>query len=148
MHIPAALRRRVIKQASLVEPFVCPFCKFEFVHGVEDPNINVDHITPQSMGGLTIEENLQVTCRSCNKSKHVSAGPVVNRKSVSRLVLCSCGKKISLQDFDYHVNIDLIRTNSVLCLDCLGDDPNPLVLEKTLPAGFTPAKSTFRKLGL
>jgi 5-methylcytosine-specific restriction endonuclease McrA len=148
--IPEPLRRRVIEKASAVTLFECPFCHFVFIHGVDDPNINVDHITPQSAGGLNVESNLQVTCRSCNKSKRTSAAPISNRKNVSRLVLCSCGKRISLTDFDYHVNIDLVRTNAILCNVCLNGEPSPLILgtPEGLPSGFEPAKKTFKKLGI
>jgi 5-methylcytosine-specific restriction endonuclease McrA/endogenous inhibitor of DNA gyrase (YacG/DUF329 family) len=31
--------------------------------------LEIDHITPVSCGGLTVRENLQVLCRSCNASK-------------------------------------------------------------------------------
>ncbi|MDT5122431.1 MAG: hypothetical protein QOC96_1913 [Acidobacteriota bacterium] len=35
----------------------------------------VEHITPQSLGGITTEDNLALSCRSCNlyKSDYVSA---------------------------------------------------------------------------
>lgn len=122
-HLPAALRRRVIEKASRREPFECPFCHFVFIFGIQDPNINVDHIVPRSRGGLTVEENLQVICRSCNKSKWYHRDiPKADRKMVSRLVLCSCGIRFSMSDFDYHVNIDDVRVNGVLCETCSSYD--------------------------
>src|SRR5580692_11346838 len=120
--IPKALRQRVIDCAAQKEPFECPFCHFEFIFGIEDPNISVDHIIPAARGGLTIEENLQVACISCNMSKIDAASPITNRKKILRIVLCSCGSKITLLDFDYHVNIDLVQTNAILCVECGGDE--------------------------
>jgi len=152
--ISGSLRRRVIKTAATQAgvnglPFTCPFCNFEFIFGVEDPNINVDHITPRASGGTDDESNLQITCRSCNKSKQTYLAPVSNRKNISRLVLCSCGKRFSLSDFDYHVNIDLVRTNAILCKSCLGDNPDPVVYQETkLPQGFQSARNVFKKMGL
>lgn len=34
--------------------------------------ICVDHIIPESKGGLTVESNLQAMCRPCNSEKHDS----------------------------------------------------------------------------
>lgn len=137
MSIPKALRQRVIEIASHQAPFECPFCHFEFIFGVEDPNISVDHIIATVRGGLTIEENLQVTCISCNMSKIDAAAPVSNRKKILRIVLCSCGQKIQLLDFDYHVNIDLVQTNALLCVECGGEEPEVVPHDKDLDDRFS-----------
>lgn len=38
----------------------------------EDTACEIDHIIPRSKGGPTIESNLQVTCRKCNREKGTS----------------------------------------------------------------------------
>ena len=38
----------------------------------EDTACELDHIIPRSKGGTTVEGNLQVTCRKCNRKKGVS----------------------------------------------------------------------------
>lgn len=43
----------------------CVFCD-EDLH---DKEIHLDHIIPESRGGLTTMKNLQVTCRKCNLAK-------------------------------------------------------------------------------
>jgi hypothetical protein len=147
--IPAALRRRIIEDASSQDPFECPCCQFKFIFGVEDPNISIDHIIPTARGGLTIEENLRVTCISCNMSKMDAAGPIDNRKKIYRIVLCSCGSKISLLDFDYHVNIDLVQTNALLCIGCGGEVHDETPHDPDLEDRFsTVTKKGMRRLGL
>lgn len=42
--------------------FICKACK-------KTGDLTVDHIIPESLGGLTSEENLQTLCRSCNSIK-------------------------------------------------------------------------------
>lgn len=121
-----SLRRQVItRDAELAEthhvPFACPHCAFEFIFGPEDPNIEVDHKIPRNAGGTDDLDNLIVACRSCNRSKIDAALPVKNRKHVKRVVLCSCDTRMFISDFAYHVNIDLVQTNALLCVGCGGD---------------------------
>ena len=147
-NIPKALRRLVIERDSQKEPFECPFCHFEFLD-IEDPNISLDHIIPQARGGQTIEENLQVACLSCNQSKVDSASPIINRRKILRVVLCSCGTKFNILDFDYHVNIDLVETNALLCIGCGGEEHDEYPPDEHLDSRFIPAtKSNMKKLGL
>lgn len=154
--ISSSLRRQVIETASQKDPFECPYCHFKFIFGVEDPNINVDHIVPRTRGGLTVLKNLQVICRSCNKSKWYHRDvPKPDRKMISRVVRCSCGSRIYMTDFDYHVNIELVRTNSILCDPCnledideTSDEHLDEPEEKGLDDRFTPVTSSFRKTGI
>jgi hypothetical protein len=157
MHISAPLRRQVIESAAERDPFECPFCHFVFIFGVDDPNINVDHKVPLAMGGTTTLENLQVTCRSCNKSKSIAAQPVDNREGVSRIVICSCEKRFSLHHNDYIACLTLIRARLLPCSECreaIAPAPKPPPKRKKsvpgagLPEGFEPAKATFKKEGL
>lgn len=146
----ASLRKQVItRDSELAEsryiPFVCPLCVFEFVFGAEDPNIEVDHKVPVSAGGTDDPENLQAVCRSCNRSKNNSAAPVSNRKSVKRVVICSCGQRFFIKDFDYHVNIDLVQTNALFCIGCGGEDHDEAPPDSDLGARFT--KATRKSMG-
>lgn len=61
--IPTALRRMVIERDGLR----CVFCDDDLT-GAE---VHLDHVIPESRGGLTNYENLQVTCRKCNLAKGV-----------------------------------------------------------------------------
>jgi hypothetical protein len=51
----------------------CEYCRAPEI--VFNLPFEVEHITPQSHGGETTEDNLALSCRSCNlyKSNHVSA---------------------------------------------------------------------------
>lgn len=152
-NISKALRRLVIEKASRHDPFECPYCHFVFIFGVDDPNINVDHILPVARGGLTVEENLQIVCRSCNKSKWYHRDvPKSDREMVSRVVRCSCGVRMYMSNFDYHVNIELVRTNSILCDSCNVDeyeiDEPQEVPVKELDDRFSPITSQFKRTGV
>jgi len=61
--IPLHLRRRVLER----DGYYCVFCD-EDLH---DAEIHMDHVIPESKGGPTSYDNLQVTCRKCNLAKGV-----------------------------------------------------------------------------
>jgi len=62
-HIPKALRRRVSEQAR----YRCGYClTLESVVGAP---MEIDHLIPESLGGLTEEENLWLACSLCNDHK-------------------------------------------------------------------------------
>ena len=61
--IPLNLRRRVLER----DGYYCVFCD-EDLH---DAEIHMDHVIPESKGGPTTYDNLQVTCRKCNLAKGV-----------------------------------------------------------------------------
>jgi hypothetical protein len=137
-----SIRKQVVRRDSeLAEdrhvPFACPHCAFEFIFGVEDPNIEVDHKIPISAGGTDDLENLQVVCRSCNRSKRSYGAPVTNRKKVTRVVLCSCNARMFISDFSYHVSIDLVRTNALLCIGCGGEEHDEEPHDPDFDANFT-----------
>lgn len=60
-YIPLNLRRAVIDRDGLH----CVFCDDDLT----DKEIHLDHIIPESRGGPTTYNNLQVTCRKCNLAK-------------------------------------------------------------------------------
>lgn len=60
-YIPLNLRRAVIDRDGLH----CVFCDED----LQDKEIHLDHVIPESQGGPTTLNNLQVTCRKCNTSK-------------------------------------------------------------------------------
>jgi len=62
-HIPLNLRRRVIERDGLR----CVYCDDDLTNA----QIHIDHVVPESRGGETSYNNLQVTCRKCNLSKGV-----------------------------------------------------------------------------
>ena len=59
--IPLNLRRRVIER----DGFYCVYCDED----LRDGEIHMDHVIPESRGGETSYNNLQVTCRKCNLAK-------------------------------------------------------------------------------
>lgn len=62
-YIPKALREKVAEQAK----FRCGYClTSETIVGTP---MEIDHIIPQSLGGLTEEENLWLACSLCNDHK-------------------------------------------------------------------------------
>jgi 5-methylcytosine-specific restriction endonuclease McrA len=61
--IPLNLRRSVIER----DGYHCVYCDEDLTNS----EIHLDHIIPESRGGTTTYENLQVTCRKCNLSKGV-----------------------------------------------------------------------------
>jgi 5-methylcytosine-specific restriction endonuclease McrA len=60
-YIPLNLRRSVIERDGLR----CVYCDEDLT----DKEIHLDHIIPESKGGLTTRDNLQVACRKCNLAK-------------------------------------------------------------------------------
>lgn len=61
--IPLNLRRSVIER----DGYHCVYCDEDLTNA----EIHLDHVIPESQGGPTTYENLQVTCRKCNLSKGV-----------------------------------------------------------------------------
>jgi HNH endonuclease len=62
-HIPKALRRRVAKQAC----HRCGYC--QTAEAIVGAPMEIDHLIPEAMGGLTEEENLWLACSVCNDCK-------------------------------------------------------------------------------
>lgn len=61
--IPADLRRRIREQAQNR----CGYClRTEELAG---EHMTIEHIHPESLGGLTVEQNLWLACRRCNEYK-------------------------------------------------------------------------------
>ena len=56
--------------------------------------MTVDHITPLSMGGIDSLDNLQCTCRACNKFKD-NILPDLFMEKVTDIFLYQMGKKYS-----------------------------------------------------
>lgn len=71
--IPLKLRQMVIER----DGYYCVYCD-EDLH---DSEIHLDHVIPESQGGPTSYNNLQVTCRKCNLAK----GTLTEDEFVSRL---------------------------------------------------------------
>jgi HNH endonuclease len=62
-YIPKALRARLAEQAR----YRCGYClSAEQIVGLA---MEVDHLIPQILGGLTVEENLWLACSACNAFK-------------------------------------------------------------------------------
>jgi len=61
--IPLNLRRRVIDR----DGYHCVYCDEDLTNS----EIHMDHVVPESQGGLTTYDNLQVTCRKCNLAKGI-----------------------------------------------------------------------------
>jgi len=61
--IPLHLRRRVLER----DGYYCVYCDED----LRDAEIHMDHVIPESKGGPTTYDNLQVTCRKCNLAKGV-----------------------------------------------------------------------------
>jgi hypothetical protein len=76
--IPAHLRRRVREQAK----YRCGYClRPEDLTGEQ---MTIEHIQPESRGGLTIESNLWLACRRCNeyKGNQTNAHDLITGKNV------------------------------------------------------------------
>lgn len=61
--IPTKLRKMVIER----DGERCVYCDEDLTNS----EIHLDHVIPESQGGPTNYENLQVTCRKCNLAKGV-----------------------------------------------------------------------------
>ena len=61
--IPYNLRRMVIERDGLR----CVYCDVDLTNA----EVHMDHVIPESKGGPTTFDNLQVTCRKCNIEKGV-----------------------------------------------------------------------------
>jgi len=61
--IPSNLRRRVIERDGLH----CVYCDDD----LSNSEVHLDHVIPESRGGETSYNNLQVTCRKCNLAKGI-----------------------------------------------------------------------------
>ena len=62
-HIPRNLRERIIERDGCR----CVYCDED----LSSAEIHMDHVIPESQGGETTYNNLQVTCRKCNLAKGV-----------------------------------------------------------------------------
>lgn len=61
--IPRALRERIIERDGRR----CVYCDED----LSSAEIHMDHVIPESQGGSTTYDNLQVTCRKCNLAKGI-----------------------------------------------------------------------------
>jgi hypothetical protein len=61
--IPDWLRDRVLAQAR----DRCGYCRSS--SAITGTNLEIDHLTPESLGGPTVEANLWAACRDCNNAK-------------------------------------------------------------------------------
>lgn len=61
--IPRALRERIIERDGRR----CVYCDED----LSSAEIHMDHVIPESQGGSTTYNNLQVTCRKCNLAKGI-----------------------------------------------------------------------------
>lgn len=61
--IPQNLRKSVIERDGPR----CVYCGVD----LESNEIQLDHIIPESKGGATSYQNLQVTCKKCNTEKGI-----------------------------------------------------------------------------
>jgi len=62
-HISVDLRRRVREFAQ----YRCGYCRR--TEELAGEQMTVEHIHPESLGGLTVEQNLWLACRRCNEYK-------------------------------------------------------------------------------
>lgn len=60
------LREGAFAKAKVPSGYVCAHCGNVFP---DRRYLNVDHIIPMNQGGLSVLENLQILCRSCNAKK-------------------------------------------------------------------------------
>lgn len=74
--IPLNLRRRVIERDGLH----CVYCDDD----LSNKEIHMDHVIPESQGGNTTYNNLQVTCRKCNLDKGILSEDAFTNKLRTR----------------------------------------------------------------
>jgi hypothetical protein len=65
--IPRFPSRKLREKILVKFNFICQYC------GATESKC-IDHIIPYSLGGKTLEENLQVLCKSCNSKKRDKVG--------------------------------------------------------------------------
>ena len=76
--IPLNLRKRIIERDGLY----CVYCDDD----LSNSEIHMDHVIPESKGGETTYNNLQVTCRKCNLAKGtLSESEFTNRLRIRAL---------------------------------------------------------------
>ena len=61
-----ALKEYIFEHAKQDGLYHCAFCGTTSRH---KGRFQIDHIVPMVKGGLTVEENLQLLCRTCNMRK-------------------------------------------------------------------------------
>ena len=68
-HIPEKIQNLVYKKYGHRK--TCPYCKRRYNELRIFRNVwrEIDHIIPESRGGLTVIENLILVCSNCNRSK-------------------------------------------------------------------------------
>lgn len=64
-YVPRALRQRVAEQAR----YRCGYCLSQEV--VVGASMEMEHLFPRSLGGVTEEDNLWLACSACNEYKAV-----------------------------------------------------------------------------
>lgn len=57
--------KMIMSNVKSKSPHICYYCEKELAYA----NTSIDHKTPISRGGLTIEDNLVIACISCNQDK-------------------------------------------------------------------------------
>lgn len=62
-YVPSALR----KQVTIAAHHRCSYCQTQAI--LVGRNLQIDHIIPEAVGGLTDEENLCLACATCNQKK-------------------------------------------------------------------------------
>lgn len=62
-YVPVELRQRVAEEGR----HRCGYCLSQ--EAITGQIMEIDHLFPRSLGGLTIEENLWLACSSCNDHK-------------------------------------------------------------------------------
>jgi hypothetical protein len=62
-YVPKALRDRVARQAR----YRCGYCLTQ--ESIVGTPMEIEHIVPEALGGLTIEDNLWLACSLCNDHK-------------------------------------------------------------------------------
>ena len=63
VHIPNQLRRDVLQRAD----GRCEYCRLPGIYRTE--TLQVDHVRPLRLGGMTVFVNLAIACRRCNEAK-------------------------------------------------------------------------------
>jgi hypothetical protein len=63
-YVPVALKQLVFERAR----GLCEYCRSQAKYAI-DPLV-IDHIQPVSKGGQTIEDNLALSCQTCNNYKY------------------------------------------------------------------------------